>query len=256
MNIRQKLYRKLSYRLIKLKGYTKVSMEGQTCGIKLDSLGEAKAVFHIKKFERRMIEGIIRSLDEGDVFLDVGANIGLISCLGAKKVGVPGSVVAVEPFRANIRKLRDVLEFNEVENAQIVESPLGHKEVKAKLESNEERTKVNGVVNLELNQDGSMKAIPGDRIFRGSEVPKTIKIDVEGAEGLVLQGLKETIAKPKCRNIFMELHYPASTIERNSMQSYGTKEKEIKELLKSKGFTIETLTERTDEKHILATKNE
>src|SRR4051812_46127494 len=48
-------------------------------------------------FEKKEINFLQRILQPGDLFIDVGANIGLFSLYAAKAVGEAGSVIAFEP---------------------------------------------------------------------------------------------------------------------------------------------------------------
>src|SRR5262245_6668785 len=48
-------------------------------------------------FEPQMIAKLVRWLAPGDVFVDLGANEGYFTVLGAKLVGPSGRVIAIEP---------------------------------------------------------------------------------------------------------------------------------------------------------------
>ena len=57
-------------------------------------------------------EFILRHVQEGDVCVDVGANIGYFSLLFAQRVGPSGKVIAIEPAPGTVRQLRANLELN------------------------------------------------------------------------------------------------------------------------------------------------
>lgn len=58
-------------------------------------------------------------LRPGDSFVDVGANIGLLTTLGSQLVGPEGRVLAVEPQPRVLRCLREALERNQYKNVTI-----------------------------------------------------------------------------------------------------------------------------------------
>jgi FkbM family methyltransferase len=57
-------------------------------------------------------EFILRHVQEGDVCVDAGANVGYFSLLLARRVGPSGKVIAVEPAPDNLRRLRANLDLN------------------------------------------------------------------------------------------------------------------------------------------------
>lgn len=57
-------------------------------------------------WEREESDFLRATLRPGDTFLDVGANVGYMTVLGAKAVGSTGRVIAVEPESRNLRLLR------------------------------------------------------------------------------------------------------------------------------------------------------
>lgn len=63
-------------------------------------------------WEPVLSEFILRHVREGDVCVDIGANIGYFSLLFAKRVGPSGRVIAIEPAPNTARRLRANLELN------------------------------------------------------------------------------------------------------------------------------------------------
>jgi FkbM family methyltransferase len=66
------------------------------------------ALLESGEYESAMTRTLVRCLQPGDVFVDVGANEGYFSALGGQRVGAQGRVIAVEPQP----RLRPVLEEN------------------------------------------------------------------------------------------------------------------------------------------------
>ena len=63
----------------------------------ISNKGLERAIYYFGEYEAGTISVLKKTLHKGDVFLDVGANIGFLSCVGARFVGNDGLVYAVEP---------------------------------------------------------------------------------------------------------------------------------------------------------------
>src|SRR5262245_14168879 len=63
-------------------------------------------------WEAELTERIKVHLSPGDVFLDIGANMGYYSLIAAEAVGVDGLVIAVEPSLLNLSRLLSNLQLN------------------------------------------------------------------------------------------------------------------------------------------------
>ncbi len=70
-------------------------------------------------------------LNKGDVFVDVGANIGYYTVYASKKVGDDGLVIAIEPDARSLPDVRNLMVLHknvkalEVPNARVVEAACG-----------------------------------------------------------------------------------------------------------------------------------
>jgi FkbM family methyltransferase len=74
--------------------------------------------------ERKFLSAFLRS---GDVFVDVGANIGLYSMIVARIVGQRGFVYAFEPCRRTVSRLNGNLQLNKYQNIAVVPLALSDK---------------------------------------------------------------------------------------------------------------------------------
>ena len=61
------------------------------------------AIFHSRKYEEHVRRAARENLHEGDVAVDIGANIGGLTFLAASMVGSSGRVIAVEPNPDNLQ---------------------------------------------------------------------------------------------------------------------------------------------------------
>jgi FkbM family methyltransferase len=161
--------------------------------------------------ESSVQEAMVRHLGRGDVFYDVGANLGFFSMLGAHLAGIDeGRVYAFEAAPENAEAIRHNAELNAIGNitviAKAVSSHAGRGRLQvvddqswSKLEDYGEHPNTEQVIDVEL--------IAIDDLVRAGELPPPtlVKIDVEGAEIAVLEGMRETIASHRPA-IICELH--------------------------------------------------
>jgi FkbM family methyltransferase len=154
---------------------------------------------------------INRRLRPGDVFVDVGCNIGYFSLMASRRVGQSGSVVAIEASPATFCALQDNLRRNRAGNVRAVNVAASDSAGTVKLfrasQYNIGETTTVPQANFEL--EGEIEAAPLSTILRGHEIERTrlIKIDVEGAECSVAAGMKSLLdVLPPNVEIVVELH--------------------------------------------------
>jgi FkbM family methyltransferase len=140
-------------------------------------------------YEKHLIELLLTLIKPGDTVVDVGANIGLHTLHLSRAVGPNGRVLAFEPDPSNFALLAENLHNNECVNVTAFPWALGNSDDSTILYTYEKNKGYQSFADL----TGSGKPIRVD-VRRGSDVfgdhrPSLIKIDVEGAEPLVFQGL-------------------------------------------------------------------
>ena len=127
-----------------------------------------------------------RLLKEGDLVIDVGANIGLYSLLAASRVGA-GTVIALEPHPVAAVRLRKNVALNGLGNVEVLAEAAGAEPGTAQLTSDLDT--VNHIVS-----DGTMAgtiSVPVrtlDSLVGPEERVALVKIDAEGFESEVLAG--------------------------------------------------------------------
>ncbi|MFH8991668.1 FkbM family methyltransferase [Streptomyces sp. NPDC017940] len=139
----------------------------------------------------RWLQGRLRP---GDVFVDVGANIGYLSVLGARLVGDEGRVVAIEAspeFHRHVLVHRDL---NGCDNIRAVNAAVS--DTRRKLTfvlASAHNMGANSVVPWEgpVASRFETEALPLPELLEPDEIARArvIKVDVEGAEGSVVRGL-------------------------------------------------------------------
>ena len=161
-------------------------------GRSLDLFGE---------WEEALVASISDYVSEGDVVVDVGANIGAYTVPMSKMVGQSGRVVSFEPQRIISQMLTANVALNELTNVGVFNSGVGNDnsplEVPDVLYNNEANFGAISLVDDWKSKGASTSLVPQvrlDDVF-SDQCPSFIKIDVEGMELQVLRGSEQTIKK-------------------------------------------------------------
>lgn len=135
---------------------------------------------------------LLRSiLREGDTFVDVGASIGFHSMLAGSIVGPRGSVYAFEPDPATFARLTRNAVLNGFQVLSLFKAALSDRQGSARLSQTWADSGRNRVVKRR-SRSVPVETVLADVVLAGTH-PSIIKIDVEGEESRVLQGLRRTI---------------------------------------------------------------
>ena len=149
------------------------------------------------KRERIVTEFIRKTLRKGDVFVDIGANIGYFTMIASPIVGDKGKVIAVEPIPETAKVLKLNLTLNKLQNVKVIQKAAWFKRTKLHMEIPQGFYGLaSGVVDYrESKSVHQVDAIPLDPLLESYSELRLIKIDVEGAELQVLHGLKHALLK-------------------------------------------------------------
>ncbi|MBE7179212.1 MAG: FkbM family methyltransferase [Mucilaginibacter polytrichastri] len=167
---------------------------------------------------------LLHFLRPGDIFYDVGANVGSYSILAS---GVCfARTVAFEPGREAFDILRKNINLNFLsDKITPVYSAVGNKQTSLLLTSDEDAT--NHVVDENASEKKTLvDCMPLDEF--ASQTPVLMKIDAEGFETEVLNGAENLLAKPDLKAIIIELN--------GSGGRYNFDEQAIDGKLRSLGF--------------------
>lgn len=125
-------------------------------------------------------------LSRGDVFVDVGANIGYYSVLSAKRIGPDGHVVAIEPFPNISAALRAHIDRNGLSNVRVLnEAVLDRAQDVELFQALPSNMAASSIINIPgYRPAGMIRARTLAEILTPDEIRRAriIKIDVEGSE--------------------------------------------------------------------------
>lgn len=163
-------------------------------------------------YEQVEIELMATILKPGDLFLDIGANVGYYSFKAAQFIGANGQVHAFEPVSSNVERFRSAIQRNGIDNIFVNQLAVGE---------------VNGTVTLHLSENshgnsGWASMVPSDKRPVNKEVRQVtidhyiqgegiksvrlIKIDIEGAEPEAIAGMGQLLVKGDAPEIICELN--------------------------------------------------
>jgi FkbM family methyltransferase len=162
--------------------------------------------FYRTPYEEAVTEAIVRTLRPGDVFVDVGANIGYFTALAARVVGPTGRVLAFEPHNGAREALEAMVQRNGVSaTVEIVPLALAEAGGDARLFVQDAVTS-HSTLEPTLSPMRHVAAFHPDSIVHVTTLDdwlashpelvsriRCVKIDVEGAEARVIGGMTKAL---------------------------------------------------------------
>lgn len=147
-------------------------------------------------YEPRATELIKSSLKPGDLFVDIGANIGYFSLLAARTVGDSGQVIAFEPVPAVREALLHNLSLNQVGNVIVRAEALGPTEGEVRFYCGPDGdTGLASLRALDQGREIVVNQVAFDQLDRPKRRVAFVKIDVEGAELHALSGMQKCLRR-------------------------------------------------------------
>ncbi len=199
-------------------------------------------------YEDRFGPAVSNEVRPGDPVWDIGANLGLYTTEFLKRVGPSGQVVAFEPVTACFAQLHE--RFADSPQVKLKNMAVGDADgrIAMSLDSDplaathrvisaQNLGEGRNFVQVEVRSSASMVADePG--LF-----PNVVKIDVEGHEGAVMDGMQSLLADQRLRCIGIEVHFGLL-----DDRGEGARPKQIENTLMQHGFQVRW----TDPSHLLA----
>ncbi len=155
-------------------------------------------------------EALRRLLAPGDVFYDIGANVGFFTLVGGRLVGPAGRVVAFEPVPWCANAVGRNIELNGFEHAEIRAEAVGAADGSARLfvvgEASWSHLESTGR-HADVREEIDVAVVSIDSLVAAGTIPPpdVMKIDTEGAELQAIEGARATIAAHRPA-IVCELH--------------------------------------------------
>jgi len=147
-------------------------------------------------YERSLAQIFQALLEPGLHVVDIGANVGLYTVLAAQLVGPSGRVLSAEPIPNMLRLLRSNVARNNLPQVEIfagaVTSAAGTVSIEF-VEGGEEYSSLGSIAHPDVPKQSRRRVdVPGETldnlVAKHSLCPALVKVDTEGAEGLVFSG--------------------------------------------------------------------
>lgn len=156
-------------------------------------VGSGQHGFWLGSYEWKQQSVFEKLVEPASIVFDIGAHVGFYTLLASVLVGPAGRVFAFEPVPANIRYLRRHLDLNNIKNVTVIEAAIADRRGSACFDLGPSRSMGH------FSSDGRLQVETlalDDLLSTGKlPVPDHIKIDVEGAEVMVLSGAKRVLAE-------------------------------------------------------------
>jgi FkbM family methyltransferase len=162
-------------------------------------------IFFTGTYDPSSIAYIKNLLNEGDTFIDIGANVGCFTLVASRTVGESGRVIAFEPVEMVFKKLEYNVKLNGQENVILVKKAIYSENTSLPFHIASQENLGMSSMHRHDTESGKieiMVATTLDTYLQTQEVPriKLIKIDIEGAEIFALEGMENTLSRfrPVC----------------------------------------------------------
>lgn len=194
--------------------------------------------FRGELYEQVVTHHLIDRLKTSRCFVDVGANIGFYTVLAGKLLGGRGGVVhAVEMDLDNIRRTRINVRINRLQNVSIHHIALGDRNGTVEYYRRESFRHTLGISQDEQgrHQKVSVPMKTLDSLAKEFAFqPDVIKIDVEGAEYLVLMGMQKILDQSQLE-VYCEVHIDEV---QGGLGSFGHSFEDVWNIFRAHDFTM------------------
>jgi len=236
-----------AFKLFLHSGTEEHTINGVTARFQVDTWEEYRRFTQLNELD--VIADLLSEINSTDTVYDVGANVGMYTCFLAQRLP-SDQVIAFEPHPENVNKLKYNIHINDVD-ARVIEKGLSNTNGTAELavDTNQAGAGEHSIATTDSGETIEIKLVTGDELIDSNVIsaPTILKVDVEGAELRVLQGLKKILKTSECRTCYIEVHP-------DRLSDYGGSVEDIEDLLDACGFDTGPLYVRGGEYFIKAVK--
>lgn len=156
-----------------------------------------RLAFSLGTYETQVVNVIYSEAKPGMVAFDLGANAGYMTMVLADAVGKNGQVFSFEPDPRNVTALEANIKLNRLSQVTTVSKAVS-RETGTTTFATYEYSLVGHIMRPHMSDDATLQEVPttclDDFVFaENNPAPDFIKIDVEGAEELVLLGAERVL---------------------------------------------------------------
>ena len=180
-----------------------------------------------------VVAAFIRELPPNSIFVDIGANQGGTSLLAAQVVGKSGRVVAYEPNPVSAERMRENIAISGVKNVTLIERGVASREDLLLLDVTDIENSGAAHVSDQGSPFSTGPISLHDLGISSDSADIFIKIDTEGYEYEVLQGLSQLLDSKQVRQIIVE-------IDEANLKRFGSSSRAVYQFLEKFGFSPRT----------------
>ena len=198
----------------RLEKYTNVYRSGKFIFKVMDMGKVTRARAHTFEIKEPETINWIESFEQGDKFLDIGANIGIYSLFAANR---NHQTIAIEPDALNYALLNLNIRKNDLSNLIIAYCIAIHNETKfaefnissyawgGALNSFDNNLDFKGAKFKPIHKQGLFGMTLDEFLKSINFIPSHIKIDVDGNENFILKGAENTLKSASLKSLLVEL---------------------------------------------------
>ncbi len=219
-----------------IKGHRMFLAEGQNPSL---SFSTSMLLDRYERETTRLFEGLV---GRNMTVLDVGAHVGYYTLLSARLVGPEGKVYALEPDPENFTLLQKNVALNGYGNVILVPKAVSDRTGRLKLflssQGNDRHSIFANPRSVLRERSIEVDAVSLDEFLAAEGWPHVhlIKMDIEGAEPLALQGMSQLLSRSEDLKLVLEF-------APESLQAGGFVPSEFLERLMALGFTLSSVEE-------------
>jgi FkbM family methyltransferase len=196
-----------------------------------------RQIYYLGFYPKWLLRHFDPLLRRGDVFVDVGANVGSFTLWGSARVGRDGRVFSFEPSSDVFARLTRNIQLNQLQNVTAHRMIVSDADGEAVLYCNREDHANAGQASLahfDFHQRSeTTPAVRLDSLLSGLERLDVLKVDTQGAEMKVLRGAVGLI----------ERHRPVVLLRsvESKVRALGDSTLDLQELLLARGYHLYTI---------------
>lgn len=164
------------------------------------------------EYERILLDEILKTLDNGSTFVDLGANEGFFSIIASSKCGNDGNIIAIEPQQSMVQVINTNINLNGINNITIIKKGVSNVLGKTRIINypsiNTGASRIGSSWRYRLYKSEEIELDTLDNILSSCNVNivDAIKIDIEGYEYNALMSANDLLNRKLIKNLFVEIH--------------------------------------------------
>jgi FkbM family methyltransferase len=187
-------------------GFVEVALDGFVLFVRADDRDIGGNIRATRTYEPHVTHAMKELLRPGDVFVDIGANIGFFTNLAARLVGSDGFVLAVEPMDKNVQLILRSLERNGFAHVRVLACAASDREGRVAMRTDPGTSNGQAVATGMAGQRTLYaQTLRLDDVSRDLTRIDLVKLDIEGFELLAWRGFRDGLARHRPR-VLTEFH--------------------------------------------------